>query len=89
MKKVECVHLQVRASPYPAPFGGSHWSEALALDGLGAASVVTVAAPLQGLTPAAEAPHASLLLSVTARQVPHSYCLPACLTHTLIMMTGT
>ena len=39
------------------------------LDGLGAAAVVTVPAPLQGLAAGAQAPDAGIVVSVTARQV--------------------
>jgi len=61
---------QVRASPYKADAGATYWSEPLQLDALGAAAVVTVPAPLQGLAAGAQAPNAAIVVSVTARQVP-------------------
>lgn len=66
---------QVRASPVAAGGGATHWSEPLPLDGLGAAAVVTLPAPLQGLAGLANAPHAAVILTVTARQVkaPKTY----------------
>ena len=67
------LHVQVRASPMAAAGGATHWSEPLALDGLGAAAVVTLPAPLQGLAGRVDAPHAAVILSVTARQVFHKH----------------
>jgi hypothetical protein len=61
--------VQVRASPYKATEGSSYWSEPLQLDALGAAAVVTVPAPLQGLASGTTAPNAAVVVSVTARQV--------------------
>lgn len=65
------LNVQVRASPYKAEEGSSYWSEPLQLDGLGAAAVVTVPAPLQGPAAGAAAPNAVVVVSVTARQVQH------------------
>ena len=69
----------MRASPYAAPRGHSHWSEPLGLDGLGGAAVVTLPAPLQGLAAATQAPQAAVVLSVTAR--PVRCCYPLVFTH--------
>lgn len=59
--------------------GATHWSEPLALDGLGAAAVVTLPAPLQGLAGRVDAPHAAVILTVTARQVCQSAWVFPCL----------
>ena len=64
------VRLQLRASSMRAPWGATYWSDAVQLDALGGAAVVSVPCPVAGPAHhAAPTRAAAYMLTVTANQV--------------------
>jgi hypothetical protein len=63
------VRLQLRASSMHAPWGATYWSDAVQLDALGGAAVVSVPCPAAGPAHTLPDPRAAYMLTVTANQV--------------------
>ena len=66
--KTRTLKLQLRASQMCAPAGQTFWSNAVRLDALGGAAVVSVACPIQNSAQSLRRP-AIYMLAVTATQV--------------------